>query len=134
MALSAAYLDYLLVEVGNFDGQTLPEEVPVSELPQLATTPSVNVAFLAQRDGVTFSALNVDNVYVFELRYRPDLVLVQDVAVAKLATVPSAPRENHTLVVDGCSVVIAKSKLDDCVFFEVLQLSRYWLSSNVDIA
>ena len=134
MALSAAYLDYLLVEVCNFDGQTLPEEVPVSELSQLATTPSVNVTFLAQRDGVTFSALNVDNVYVFELRYRPDLVLVQDVAVAKLATVTSAPREHHALVVDGCSVVIAKSKLDDCVFFEVLQLSRYWLSSDVNIA
>ena len=134
MPLTTADLAYLLVEIRNFDGQTLPQEVSVAKLPQLAPAPSVYVALLTQRDCVAFSTLDIDDIYVFELRHRPDLVLVQYVAVTKLATIPPAPRENHALVVNGCCVVVAKSKFHDGVFLQVLQLSRNWLPSDVYVA
>ena len=55
---------------------------------------------------MTFSTLYIDDLIVGQCIHRLDRVLVQLVATAKLAAIPAAPTEKHSMLGDGRRVVV----------------------------
>lgn len=91
----------------------------MTKLSELATSPRVDIAFLTESDRMTFTACHIDNVDVFQLRNGAHSFFVQNVAVTKLSTVASSPREYHALVIDCSCVIVAERKFCNRVLLEV---------------
>ena len=67
MAFATADLNHFTIEVGNFNGQALSQEVTMAELAELSTSPSIDVTIQTEGNRVTFATLDVDDVDVFQL-------------------------------------------------------------------
>ena len=105
MLFTTFNLHYFFVYVCYFNWKTLPEEITVAQLADLAGTPSVNVAVLTENASVRLSTGHVNHNDTVETCHLTDRVFINHRAMAKLARVPSTPSKDITAVCDRSDMV-----------------------------
>lgn len=79
---AASHLHYFIVDIGDFDRQTLAKEVSVAQLTDLASTPRKDISRRGEGTSVGLTTSNINNVDPVETRDLPHNVLVHCVTTA----------------------------------------------------
>lgn len=78
--------------------------------------------------------MNIGDKTVSQSAYRLHLIFIQHITTTELATITSTPRKDHSLLIDCCSMVIAKSQFCYLVAFELDNLPRHRLLEDISVA
>ena len=81
----------------------------MSKLSELSSSPGINFSFCSQSDTMAFPARYIHHLIIAQCAYRSHMVFIKNTSMSQLSINASSPCKHHSLITDGCCMIIPKS-------------------------